>query len=245
MNNGLVICHGRLHKKIHELNYETTTFMDVDDKNAPDYILSIKNPETPLKINRTFPFIINAFCPQWVVFRDSTSVILDPFNNTIDGELSDRYFHNIRDLLQPDGIYYTVSRFDYYDGSSFSHVPNLSLFRDKMFRFGFRLVETNITFTFGEIVRSDFIYFQKVDLPTKTDMLQFLQERMRMEPPIKYIQLYMQVTNIHNVKTTTVRRIYISDSDSDFDYINDDVIWNDDFTYLTITTTDDCTTRLI
>ena len=137
MNNGLVICHGRLHKKSMNLIMK-----------PPDYVLSIKDLEIQLKINKTFSFIIDAFCPQWVVFRDSTSVILDPFNNRIDGELSDRYFHNIRNLLQPDGIYYTVSRFDYYDSFSFSHVPNLYLFRDKMFRFGFSLVETNISFTF-------------------------------------------------------------------------------------------------
>lgn len=71
MENGLVVGHGRLHRKIQELNYDTTKFLDVDDECEPDYNLSIINRYIPEKIKaslcsasmdqKSFKFIINAF----------------------------------------------------------------------------------------------------------------------------------------------------------------------------------------
>ncbi len=232
MDNVLAICHGRAHRKIQEINYETATFLDPDPDANADRILDIEDPETPYKIDEKFTFIINAFCPTSVMFKGIERSIEDIDGNYIDGKFNPKFFGNIRVLLKLNGIFYTRPKF-FFQGNGTSR--NVRLMEDKMFMFGFKLVEPQKTFTFDNTIVDDFMGFQRVKLPTGDNVCEFIQERMQLEPKIKFF-------TVRYYDSETVR-VYIKD----LEIIMDDLVSDCEeqkLRSLTMTTTDDCTTRL-
>ena len=183
MNNVLAICHGRKHRKIQEINYETATFLDLNPDVGADFILDIGDPDTLLEIDTKFDFIINAFCPTSVMFKGIKCAIEDPSSNVIDGKFNPDFFSNIHIFLKPNGIFYTRPKLFFY---GIDTPRNVQLMEDKMFRFGFKMVEPTKTLTFNTSIFKDFIGFRSVQLPARDDVWRFIQERIQMDPKIKF-----------------------------------------------------------
>jgi hypothetical protein len=202
MNNVLVICHGHQHRHIHEINYATAKLLNIDDESEPDYVMDIADPRTPQLIGRTFDVVINAFCPISIEFDSYEAAIHDRHDNTIDGELNPRFFGNIWKLLTPGGHFYTRPSFD------LSGTPDpraISLFTDKLFRFGYVLDHANATLTFGEDVMSDFIVYRKVALPSRQGLWGFLSKRLVQSPPIKAITLQTYNSEMDLIETNWIQ----------------------------------------
>lgn len=183
MNDVLVICHGSKHRKIQEINYETASFLDIDENAEPDWNLDIGDPDTPDEIGKTFSFIINAMCPMNVIFEGSKNAIQDLSGEVVDGKFDPYFFSNIHSLLQPNGIFYTRPELFFYGTN---REPNVRLMEDKIFMFGFKLVEPEKTFIFNDRMMKDFMGFRCVDLPTRDNVWGFIQERIQLEPKIEF-----------------------------------------------------------
>ena len=113
MNNTIVLCHGRTSRKILELNYDSTIFVDSDPDTNPDFILDIGNTNVEKKVGQKFNNVINAFCPTALELE---KIIIYDDDLPIDGSLDKIFIKNIKDLLLINGYFYCKSMFwEYID----------------------------------------------------------------------------------------------------------------------------------
>jgi hypothetical protein len=197
LNNVLVLCHGHKHRHIQEINYDTSTLVDIDSSNRPDYTLDVEHPQFSNNLNRQYDYVINAFCSIPTQFYQNEWVE-SPIGYAIDGALNPKFFNNIQKVLRPNGILYCRPLFrmySYFPPKEESEdekvvedvLPNYQLFADKMFRFGFALVGINKQFSFETKIMNDFISFQKIPRPTRTDLWNYLQDRLTKQPSVRAI----------------------------------------------------------
>lgn len=204
--DALVLFHGRKHRHIQEVSYENSKFLDINEEHNPDYELDAGNYITPLIIRREFKHVINAFGPISITFGNVKNAVQDISEGIIDGKLNIELFMNIRKFLVDDGLFYMRPIFSVYsDNFEDEHIRNVKLFEEKMFRFGFKLVETNKTFTFNSREITDFLVFKKVSLPEVKDVWEYLQNRVTQTSPqtaaIKWVKIRLHNPNFDDFET--------------------------------------------
>lgn len=100
LKNTLVICHGRKHKIIKDIDYSTTIFNDTDKSVGPDNSANISKDKVKAKHDKDM--IIMMCCPYWIFSK----VTEDKYGMPIEGTLKSRFFKNIKRLLSKDGKLY-------------------------------------------------------------------------------------------------------------------------------------------
>lgn len=171
MNDTIVLCHGRNHRNIKELNYKRTTFTDANPEVDADYILDITDTNFT-HIGKKFNNVINAFCP---ISLNINNIITDDSGLPIDGDINDTFMMNIKSLLVTDGHFYSKSFFttNTHDNST----ENNQLMIDKLYVYGFMFVEI-VNFTFDETV-IEFIKFCCGVMPNKRQSVNYLTEMIK------------------------------------------------------------------
>lgn len=168
MNNVLVLSHGRNHRIIKEINYQTSKFLDPDPNSGSDYRISADYKYIGNIIKDKFDYIILAATP---LSLQLSNIILDNDEANIDGELNEQLYNNIRFLLNDNGFILNQSPFVFDD----SYKSNNQLYIDKMYKLGFvyhSLFEISIH------RGADYVKLQKRSVPTKIERFNYLSNRL-------------------------------------------------------------------
>lgn len=100
----VVLGHGRLHQKIHGIDYDTTLFIDIDPKCQPDMVLDLKRVRFDPSCN------VNS-----VIIANCAASIMINYSPVGHQTISDVFLQNVWGILRPGGKLYTTTNPLYSD----------------------------------------------------------------------------------------------------------------------------------
>jgi hypothetical protein len=239
LENNLVISHGRNHRHIKEIEYDTSVFVDPNPEANADYNY-IKNAPNP---KRKFDNIILAHTPSSLII---SSIVIDSCENIIDGELNPKIFNECKKRLSKNGHIYTKPEFELSNGDY-----NRTLFNTKMRIMGFAYINDECL-TFDKSIQL-FGKYKMVSIPTYEQHFDNLIEMIRLGNVrcvnIKYysdtfgkkVVKRLNVTNLFNKSKLELYEILLPENDGYGNVGPGDClfVYPSDFTKLSCTMIDD------
>lgn len=155
----LVLCHGRKHAKIKQINYDQSVFIDLNEESEPDYLIDIASEDMQL-LDRKFDVIIAAKCHHPATIDNP--IIQNGY--IFDGDLNEGFIDNLIFLLTDQGEFYTTSPF------------SNQLMINKMYVQGFEFVGyKDLTFS----ITYNFLVFKFVNRPDKFQLSMYINDLIR------------------------------------------------------------------
>lgn len=178
----VVLCHGRKHRKIAEVNYNKSAFIDANHDSEPDYVRDLGYP---LNTKVTYNNVIDASCPLALQLHKMT--IDESIGIPINGKLNNIFINNVLRLLSYGGFLYSKSVF--FSAQNNNETSNDNLYIDKLYSYGLNYIG-NKTLKFDKDLLT-FLVFKKGKIPTRNELYIYLLDVIKTRlHTLHYIDIY-------------------------------------------------------